>query len=106
MSAMLKRAFNILAALNGLYVWAGEPRWIEHWSRRMKLCPPDLWPRIERMYRGPPAKALADLERLLAEVLELVATHMPEVNMSRATQFDGLKVQATARRPAIKRGGA
>ena len=104
MSAMLKRAFNILAALNGLYVWAGEPRWIEHWSERMKLCPPDLWPRIERMYLGPPAKALADLDRLLAEVLELVATHMPEVNMSRATQFDGLEVQATARKPTTKKG--
>ncbi len=101
MSVMLKRAINILAALNGLYFWAGEPRWIEYWSKRMKLCPPDLWPRIKRMYRCSPAVALNDMERLLAEVLELVANHMPEVNMSRATQFDGLRIQATERRPKM-----
>ncbi len=101
MSAMLKRALNILMALNGLYFWAGEPRWIEYWSKRMKWCPPDLWPRIERMYRCPPAEALSEMERLLAEVLILVSTHMPEVNMSRATKFEGLRVQATLKRPSL-----
>lgn len=102
MSAMLKRALNILMALNGLYFWAGEPRWIEYWSKRMKWCPPDLWPRIERLYSDSPDKALAELERLQEEVLFLISRHMPEVDMIRATKFDELRVQTTAKRPKLK----
>lgn len=102
MSVMLKRIINILAALNGLYHWAGEPRWIEYWSKRMKHCPPALWPRIERMYKGPPGMALTDLEKLQNQVLAMVRKHMPEVDMTRATQFDNLVVQDVPKRPKIK----
>jgi len=102
MSAMLKRIINILAATNGLYHWAGEPRWIKFWSKRMKHCPPDLWPRIERMYKGPPGMALTDLEKLQNQVLAMVKKHMPEVDMTKATRFDNLVVQAAPKRPKIK----
>ncbi len=102
MSAMLKRLTNILAALNGLYYWAGEPRWIEYWSGRMAICPPKLWPRIRRIYRAAPDRALAETERLIEEVLELVSTHMPEADMSRVKQFEALEVRATHRKPGLK----
>lgn len=102
MSAMLKRMFNILAALNGLYVWAGEPRWIEFWSKRMKRCPRNLWPRIALMYRGSPDRALEELERLQSEVLEIVRERLPEADMSRVIQFEGLEVKSTAARPGLK----
>jgi hypothetical protein len=102
MSAMLKRLLNILAAVNGLYYWAGEPRWIGHWQGRMNCGPKNLWPRIVRMYRGTPGKALEDLESLKDEVLSIVRKHFPEADMSRVKQFDKLEVRATFRKPDIK----
>ncbi|MDQ7797596.1 MAG: hypothetical protein RDU76_01460 [Candidatus Edwardsbacteria bacterium] len=102
MSFTLKKLINILAALNGLYFWAGEPRWIEFRAQKMKLCPPNLWPRIKRMYSDPPDKALSELERLQEEIIVLVSRHKPEVDMTRATKFDELRVQATAKRPRLK----
>jgi hypothetical protein len=102
MTAMLKRLINILAALNGLYYWAGEPRWIEHWHGRMKRSPKNLWPRIVRMYRGAPGKALEDLEALLNEMLSLVKKHFPEADLSRVDRFKALEVRATSRKPKLK----
>ncbi len=102
MSFTLKKLINILAALNGLYFWAGEPRWIEYRSNKMKFCPSNLWPRIKRMYECSPDKALAELDRLQNEVLSLVSRYMPEVDMTRATKFDKLRVQSTANRPKVK----
>lgn len=102
LTATLKRLINILAALNGLYYWAGEPRWIEHWSGRMKHCPRGLWPRIVRIYRGSPGRALEELEQLQAEVLEMVREHLPEADMSRIIRFEGLEVKSTGSRPVLK----
>lgn len=99
--AMIKRLVAILAALNRLYYWPGEPRWIDRWAGRMKTCPQGLWPRLKRMMEGDRAKALSELEALIAEVLALVKKHMPEADLSRARQFEGLEVRATERPPAI-----
>lgn len=103
MSAMLKRLINILAAVNGLYFWAGEPRWIDHWQGRMEHCPKKLWLRIVRMYRGAPGKALEELAALVDEVLSLVVNHFPEVDMSPVKQFETLEVRATSRKPKLKK---
>lgn len=102
MTATLKRLINILSALNGLYYWAGEPRWIEHWHGRMKRSPKNLWPRIVRMYRGAPGKALEDLEVLVKEMLSLVKKHFPEADLSRVGRFKALEVRATSRKPKLK----
>ncbi len=53
------------------------------------------------MMEGDRAKALSELEALIAEVLALVKKHMPEADLSRARQFEGLEVRATERPPAI-----
>jgi len=103
-SAMVKRIMNILAALNGLYFWMGEPRWIEFWASRMRICPADLWPRIRQMFTGSPDKALADLDRLLEETLALIRLHLPDVDMSAVTRFNDLHVRPTRKQPAIKKG--
>lgn len=102
MSATLKRLLNILAAVNGLYYWAGEPRWIGFWQGRMNCGPKNLWPRIARMYRGSPSKALEELDILINEVLSLVKKHFPEVDLSRVKQFDKLAVRATFNKPNLK----
>ncbi|MCU0606804.1 MAG: hypothetical protein MUF78_05165 [Candidatus Edwardsbacteria bacterium] len=99
--AMIKRLVAILAALNRLYFWPGEPRWIDRWAVRMKIYPQDLWPRLRRMMEGDRARALADLEVLIAEVLALVKKHMPEADLSRVRQFEGLEVRATERPPSF-----
>lgn len=103
MCAMIKRLVAILAALNRLYFWPGEPRWIDRWSDRMRICPKDLCPRLQRMMDGDRARSLADLEALIAEVLALVRKHMPEADLSRVRQFDGLEVRATTRPPRLDR---
>lgn len=101
MCAMIKRLVAILAALNRLYFWPGEPRWIDRWSERMRIRPKLLWPRLKRMMEGDRATALADLEALIAEVLALVRKHMPEADLSRVKQFETLEVRATERLPSI-----
>lgn len=101
-SFTLKKLINILAALNGLYFWAGEPRWLDYRSQKMKHCPPRLWSRIKRMYQEPPEKALTDMNRLKDEVLALVSKYMPEVDMTKIKRFEELVVRSTPRKPAIK----
>lgn len=100
-SFTLKKLINILSALNGFYFWAGEPRWLEYRTQKMKYCPPRLWPRIKRMYQEPPEKALTDMNRLKDEVLTLISKHMPEVDMDKIKKFENLRVGATVKRPVI-----
>jgi hypothetical protein len=100
-SFTLKKLINILSALNGLYFWAGEARWLEYRSRKMKYCPPRLWPRIKKIFQEPPNKALTDMNRVKNEVLALVSKHMPEVDMDKIKRFEKLRVGATTKRPAI-----
>jgi len=98
----LKKLINILSALNGLYFWAGEPRWLEYRTQKMKYCPPRLWSRVKRMFQEPPNKALADMNHLKGEVLALVSKQMPEVDMTKVKQFEELEVRSTPRKPVVK----
>jgi predicted nucleotidyltransferase len=92
LSLMFKRLLAILAALNRVYFSADEPRWIEYELEQMKIKPPDTWGRICSAYKSPGPKANTILEELVADVILMVRTHMPEVDLSRLERRKSLSV--------------
>lgn len=84
----VRKLLAALSGLNRLYPQLHFKR-IDAYATRMKLAPPDLAARIKRTLGSEDAIALGLLRELIWETFDLLAQHMPEVDLAAARQrFD------------------
>lgn len=95
----LKRLLTIIAAINHTYYSPMDPRWIEYEYCQMTHCPVDLWPRILRIIDGDRVEAIQRLNELIAEVFDLIKTHVPEIDTDAARQGWEIDVRGCSERP-------
>ena len=67
----------------------------------MPLKPDDIWPRMLEILEGEKERAAGRLEALLAEVLELVATQLPQIDLERLRRGFQTRVEACREKPRI-----
>ena len=82
--ALQERLFWVLLALNGMYY--PTRKWLFHYLARMAIAPTRAAERLRRSFTVPPAEAAAEMERLMSETLDLVATRYPEMEVAPARQ--------------------
>jgi predicted nucleotidyltransferase len=71
----------VLAALNRLYFTRFQLKRMRKLVGRMRLAPPDLADRLERLFELGGEAAAHELERLVAETQELVAAELPDLEL-------------------------
>ena len=71
-----------LAALNGLYFSTLEFKRAGRFFDRFTVAPDNFGPRLERLFRAHAAASAAELERLVAETRELVASRFPDFDLA------------------------
>lgn len=99
----MKRITDILAAMNRLYFTAMEPRWIDYTLSRMTIKPANVWERMLSILDGDRSLAVGRLEELIGDVVALVVTHMPDVDVGMFRQSDALEIRACLEKPAVIR---
>ena len=98
---MLKNLLGVLAGLNRVYYSPEEPRWVAYYLAQMSVKPPDMWSRIVSIFDTDRPQATPILEGLIDDVFDLVAKHMPGVDIALARHRYNLAVRPTDSRPAI-----
>jgi hypothetical protein len=86
---MTEAAYNllaILAGLNQLYFTTFQFKRLQHFVEQMTLVPPAFAARLDQLFTTPAADAARDLKILVDETLDLVALHMPQVDLATARQ--------------------
>ena len=75
------RQLGMLAGLNRRWFTRFQLKRTSRLAASMTLAPPRLAERIDALLEAPPAAAFAALHALEGEVLDLVATHAPEIDL-------------------------
>jgi hypothetical protein len=76
------RLLGLLAAVNRRYYSCFQNKRLHHWAGSLELAPPALADRLEALLCAPPRAAAVALHALEGEVLNLLALHMPELDLS------------------------
>ena len=72
-----QRVLGMLAGLNGVYWSSFQFKRAHDFVGRLRWKPPHLADRIESLFRGDVPAAVAELESLVEETLDLIDAHMP-----------------------------
>ena len=80
--ALQQEVFNILLALNREYF--PTYKWMYRTLERMAVVPSDVGWRFRQAYARSQDEAICDTLAVVAETLDLVEQHMPQVDTSRA----------------------
>jgi hypothetical protein len=78
------RLLLILCGLNGCYFTRFQVKRMRRLASLLTLAPPALAERIEALLAAPPREAFDLLHALEGEVLELVAAHLPDIDLAPA----------------------
>lgn len=84
---------GVLSGLNRLYYSTFQFKRMGHFVEQMSVAPTNLTARLERLFCADPQVAASQLKKLVQETLDLVDTHMPQVNTSSARQRIGWRQQ-------------
>ncbi len=84
LSAVLLDAIALLGAANRQFVPVGEPKWLPWHLSRLAEVPRGVLATIGRALLEPSPEAMADVDHLLTEVLDLVDQLVPEADTSTA----------------------
>ena len=84
---MKRRILRILLALNRIFLLDPRFKWADRLIEQMRIAPPDLGKRLRWVYRAEPASAVAELQRLMEEVLDLVDQVMPDRDTAFAREW-------------------
>ena len=76
------RLLLVLAGLNGCYFTRFQVKRMHRLGAALAIAPPALAGRIDALLQAPPHEAFAALHRLEGEVLDLVAAHRSDVDLS------------------------
>ena len=82
--ATMRSVVGILAGLNRVYVAPDKLKRVGAVVGRMELVPPDAARRLEAVLDLPRERVQPELDDLVGATLDLVETHLPEVDTARA----------------------
>jgi hypothetical protein len=80
------RLFGVLAGLNRCYFTTFQFKRIRRYATQLAIAPPNLVDRIEALLVAPLPEAFKALYALDGEVLALLATHAPQIDLSAARE--------------------
>jgi hypothetical protein len=80
------RLFGVLAGLNRCYFTTFQFKRVHRFAAQLTIAPPNLADRIEALLVAPLTEAFTALYALDGEVLALLATHAPQIDLSAAQQ--------------------
>jgi predicted nucleotidyltransferase len=98
LAAVLLDAVALLGAVNRRFIPTDEPKWMPWHLAQLTHRPADVGARIHDALTRPTMGAMADLDALLAETLDLVDTHVPETDTGAARYALGLRPRPPAGR--------
>jgi hypothetical protein len=93
-SHVLLDAVALLGAANRVFIPVDDPKWLPWHLGRLEHVPPAVAERIAEGLRSPTPDAMADLEALVVEVLDLVDSHVPDADTRLARFAIGLSPRA------------
>ncbi|HZQ08577.1 MAG TPA: hypothetical protein VFD70_18490 [Anaerolineae bacterium] len=82
---LTESAYNllaILAGINRLYFTTFQFKKMRRFINQLKIAPPNLADRLEKLFSQEPAKAAVSLEELVSQIITLVEQTMPAVDAS------------------------
>ena len=85
---------GVLAGLNRLYYSTFQFKRMKQFIARMNIAPENFYVRLESIYHQEPLTVASQLKELVAETVELVELHMPEIDTSKVRR-------SLARQPRI-----
>ena len=74
---------GVLAGLNRLYYSTFQFKRMKQFIEQMNIAPKNLYARLESIYHQEPLAVASQLKKLVAETVELVELHMPEIDTSK-----------------------
>lgn len=77
---------GVLAGLNHLYYSTFQFKRMKQFIAQMNIAPQNLYTRLESLYHQEPLSMTSQLKELIAETVELVELHMPEIDTSKVKQ--------------------
>ena len=95
-----QNVLGVLAGLNRLYYSTFQFKRMKQFIEQMNVAPKNLYMRLENLYHQEPLSAANQLKELVAETVELVELHMPEIDTSTVRQQ--LKRQQYTWKPVTK----
>ena len=74
---------GVLAGLNRLYYTTFQFKRMRNFIKEMNITPQNLYERLESIYNQEPLSAANQLKELVAETVDLVELHMPDIDISK-----------------------
>jgi hypothetical protein len=74
--------FGSLLGLNRIYLASSSFKWQRTLLASLPIAPPDLDQRLAAVFRATPGEAVAALEAILAETVDLVARRIPDLDLA------------------------
>jgi len=96
---LTEASYNLLAILAGLnhqYFTTFQFKRMQHFTAQLSIAPFDFAARLDRLFTAEFPAAALELEALVGETIELVAQHMPQIEVS------GVRQKIGQRKPAWK----
>jgi hypothetical protein len=98
---MVQNLLGVLAGLNRQYLSMEKPKRSADILRRMPIAPRDAAARVQAILTIDRRQAVAALAELIADVLDLVEQHMPEIDTARARMIQRMPARPCAEKPAF-----
>jgi hypothetical protein len=96
---MIQNLLGLLAGLNRQYLSMEKPKRSADILQRMPIAPQDAAARIQAILTIDRQQAVAALSELIAEVLDLVELHMPEIDTSRTRMIQRMPARPCTTKP-------
>ncbi len=94
---LTEASYNLLAILAGLnrqYFTTFQFKRMQHFVAQLSIAPFDFAARLDRLFTAEFPAAALELEALVGETIELVAQHMPQIDVSNIRQKIGQRKPA------------
>jgi hypothetical protein len=98
---MIQNLLGVLAGLNRQYLSMEKPKRSADILRRMPIAPRDAAARIQAILTIDRDQSVAALSELIAEVLNLVEQHMPEIDTSRTRMIQRMPARPCTAKPNL-----
>jgi hypothetical protein len=96
---MIQNLLGVLAGLNRQYLSMEKPKRSADLLQRLPIAPRDAAARVDAILTIDRRQAIAALTDLIAEVLDLVERHMPEIDTSRTRMIQRMPARPCAEKP-------